>query len=212
VTLASLIDWLPKGFRISGGSTDIDIGVTGNGESLRPLLASLKGHVRVDLRDATASGALAALGGSVLGQALGTFDPYAKADDSSKLKCLVVNVPVRGGVLSTKQGIGVETDRLVGVVSGRIDLGNETLDVNLRSESVGRALPGLADFASAGRLTGSFAQPQIALDARGAAELSVSTGAAVATGGATLVLGPLLRAAIPAQPCKVAREATKADE
>lgn len=209
VTLGLLNAMLPKGLQDSGGTADLDIDLNGRGGSLRALLADLNGHVRIDLRNAMISGAFATLGDGVLARALGVLNPFAAKDDRANLKCAVVNVPVRGGVLATRQGVGIETDELVGTVSGRIDFGNEALDLNLRSESVGSLGPGLGDFAGAGRLTGTFAQPQIALHAGGAAELGVSVGAAAATGGATLLLGPLLRAAMPREPCRKAREATE---
>ena len=207
--LGALQGLLPAGVALTGGRTDAEINVSGRGDSLRLLLGSLNGHIHVVVGDAKISGTVAALGGSMFGELVRTLDPFAARDDSQHLKCAVVNVPLRNGVLTATDGIGIETDKLAGVISGQVDFGKETLDVNLRSEAVDSVGPGIADFAGAGQLTGTFAEPSLALNARGAAELGVSVGAAVATGGISLLAGSLLRAAIPAHPCAVALEGSK---
>ena len=205
----SLEALLPRDLGVSGGSADAEISVSARGASLRPLLGSLNGGVRVVVREARISGALARLGGSLLGEIVGTLNPFARADKTMQLKCAVVNVPLRNGVLATKDGIGIETDKLVAKVSGQVDFGKETLDLRLHSEAVDALGPGLADFAGAGRVTGTFAEPKVELSAQGAAKLGVHAGVAAATGGVSLLLGSLLRAAIPAHPCKTALQASE---
>jgi uncharacterized protein involved in outer membrane biogenesis len=209
VDIDALQPMLPSGVRLAGGHGEIDVGLAARGGSLRQLLGSLNGQLRVVVRDAKMSGLLAGAGGSLLGELVRSFNAPAEAALSQHLKCAVVNVPVRSGVLVSKNAIALETDKIVAAVSGRIDLANETLDLHLRSEAVDTLGPGLTDFASAGRLTGTFAEPTLAVDAKGAAGLGVSAAAAVATGGLSLLAGSLFRAATPPHPCAAALAGAK---
>jgi hypothetical protein len=68
-------------------------------------------------------------GGSVLGSVADVVNPYRETADGSALKCMVVNVPVRRGVITVKETIAAETDKVVGAASGTIDLARETLDL-----------------------------------------------------------------------------------
>jgi AsmA family protein len=149
-------------------------------------------------------GKLADWSGSLLGKVIDILNPYRVSEDGSPLKCAVVNVPVRRGVVVIKDTVAGETDKVVGAVSGSVDLGTERLDLVLNSQAVGGLTPGLADFASAGKLTGTLAKPQLAVNVQGTAVAGLRIGAAIASLGVTLLAESAVRKALPAHPCQVA--------
>jgi len=199
ITLAGL-----QGAGIRNAPTDMTIDLATNGDSVRAWMAGLNGQVRVVVGPGRLPGKLANWSGSVIGKALDIANPYRSSDDGSSLKCAVVNVPVQRGVISIKDTIAGETDKVVGAASGTVDLGQERLDLILHSQAVGGIGPGLADFASAGKLTGTFAKPELAVNVQGAAVAGLRIGAAIATLGITELAGSAARKAMPPHPCETA--------
>jgi uncharacterized protein involved in outer membrane biogenesis len=205
ITLAGL-----DGAGTRGGSTDMTIQLAASGASVRALMATLHGHARVVVGEGRLPGKAANWGGSLFGQVLEALNPYRASEDSSPLKCAVLNVPVRRGVVVVKDTVAAETDKIVGSVTGSVDLGQERLDLTLHSQTVGGLSPGLATFASAAKLTGTLGKPELAVNVQGAAAAGLRIGAAVASAGVTLLAGSVARKAMPAHPCQAALDA-KAD-
>ena len=204
VGLGSLITLMGlRGSEIKGGPTLMSIKLAANGDSVRAMMATLNGHMRIEVGGGRLPGKSADWSGTTVGRIVDILNPYRLRDDGSPLNCMAINVPVRRGVIEIKDTVGAETDKVVGTVIGSVDLGQERLDLALHSQSVGLA-PGLADYASVARLTGNLGKPELVADAKGVAAAGLRIGAAIASAGVTLLAESLARSAMPAHPCKVA--------
>lgn len=204
VALDSLLALAGLNAGVTGAPTDMTIKLTASGDSLRAWMAGLNGHARIVAGEGRLPGKLANWSGSVIGQAIDVANPYRTAEDGGAIKCVAVNVPVQRGILSIKETIAAETDKVVGAVSGSVDLRQERVDLILHSQAVGGLGPGLADFASAAKVTGTLAKPQLAVNMKGAAVAGLRVGAAIATFGVTEIAGAMARKAIPPHPCQAA--------
>jgi hypothetical protein len=107
--------------------------------------------------------------------------------------------------------IAAESDKLNIVVAGNIDIGNEKIDLAIRptiKEGLGL---GAANLAQLVKLSGSLADPGIGVNLRGAAREGLSIGAAVATGGLSLIGERMLKEKANPHPCVVAMSGAPSD-
>lgn len=198
VELGTLLAMAGHPQQMSGGRTDLRIEAAGSGSSMRALMGSLNGHARATVGEAQIAGRGLDLGAGIFDQAADVLNPGRGG--SQQLTCAVVNVPVRNGVVTLDHRVAAETTKVMMTGEGTVNLGTEALDVAVRSKGKGGV--GLADFAGAARVGGTFANPQIGVDARGAAEAAATVGGAVATGGLSLLTQSLFNKAFPDRPCQ----------
>jgi uncharacterized protein involved in outer membrane biogenesis len=183
---------------MSGGRTDLKIEAAGSGGSMRALMGSLNGHARMTVGEARIAGRGLDLGAGIFDQAASVLNPGR--GESQQLLCAVINVPVRNGVISLDNRVAAETTKVAMTAEGTANLGTEVLDVAVRSKGKGGV--GLADFAGAARVGGTFANPQIGVNARGAAEAAATLSGALATGGMSLLGQSLFSKTFPERPCQ----------
>ncbi len=158
--------------------------IAGNGTSIRSILGASDGHAR--LRQGP--GRIKELFGpflfrDLISQVIGALN-IRRERGFLDIECGFYDGTIEDGVL-TMDRVAVQTDRITMVASGTIRLRSERLDITFRikpREGIGVSLAGLAtSFISVG---GTLANPSISLDpGRSAA----TTGAAVATGGLSLL-------------------------
>ncbi|MEW5726591.1 MAG: AsmA family protein [Pseudomonadota bacterium] len=178
---------------MTGGAAEARVQLKGRGDSPRALMAALTGEAVVRIGEGQVTNtAVNWAGGDVLMQVLGSLNPLAKSDQSTQLSCAVARFVVRDGVAVADKGIAVETTKVDVVGSGAIDLRSEEIDIGITPrarEGVGISLGGAV--AGLTRVRGTLANPSVGVDELGAARTAASVGAAVATGGLSL-LGELL--------------------
>jgi hypothetical protein len=102
-------------------------------------------------------------------------------------RCGVVNFQIVGGVANTDKGIAFVTDKMEVVSTGKIDLGQEKLDLAIRPKSTSGLGVGMGNLTQAVKLAGPLSKPGVAVDAKGAVKALGTLGAAFATGGASLL-------------------------
>jgi hypothetical protein len=132
-------------------------------------------------------------------------NPFRKAQSATELRCAVVRLPIRDGVARVDRTIAAETGELGVSASGTIDFRNETLDLTLKPQ-VRQGIPinvtGLADIV---RVRGPFDSPQLSVDPVKSAESVARIGAAIGTGGWSLLGEALLdNTASADSPCAIA--------
>ena len=189
---------------VSGGPTDLTVALTGSGGSLHDWLASLGGKLRIVVGPGHLEGEALSLGGDVLTEAFAKVNPAQKADQSTELRCAVVNVPVEGGVVRLDRRVAMETSTFNLVAGGTLDLGTEMLDVGFRSKATRGLGLGLANFAGAVRIKGPFTNPALALDAEGTTAAVATLHSAVTTRGRSLVQDRIQDLLFAKSPCKAA--------
>jgi hypothetical protein len=118
-------------------------------------------------------------------------NPFRAVKPSTELKCAVVRLPLAGGVANVDRSIALETHELDVSMSGKLDFRNETLDLSIRPkvrQGIPIEIPQIAELV---RFTGSFSAPTVSVDAMASATAIARIGAAIGTGGLS-VLGETL--------------------
>ncbi len=188
--------------KMSGAITDISFKATGSGNSISQIMADLNGKLVLQMGKSEFKG----LGiGAVTTDLLTMLNPLAKGSDSTQLECAVVNFTIKEGIASTDKGIVFSTSKMNIIGSGLVDLKTEKLNIafspNAR-EGVGINASKLAGLV---KLGGTLANPTPTADLKGTITTGLSVGAALATGGLSLLAEGLLdRTTADANPCATA--------
>lgn len=205
----ALAPWLNRGGErvAKGGRADFDLQVDGRGRSPAEIAGSADGRIGLDVRDLVLEGDQAALAAADLFVSLmDLMNPLSQGDSGTQVECAVLAFPIEGGRLVSETGVGIRTRRLSILGGGVVDLRTETLDIGVSPkprEGIGLNAASIADFV---RLGGTLSAPRAVTDAKGVATASVKVGAALATGGLSLVAEGLFdRAGADVDACAVAR-------
>jgi len=112
------------------------------------------------------------------------LNPLYKRRVHTNLECGIYRIDIADGI-ATIDNLAVQSDRLIVIASGELDFDSERLALSLRArsrEGLGVSLGGVANsFLKLGR---TLKDPALQLDAAGSV---ATTGAAVATGGLSLL-------------------------
>jgi uncharacterized protein involved in outer membrane biogenesis len=183
------------------------IDVRGAGNSVRALMASLEGDAKVVLGPGRIGNKYLDLAGAdALTEVLTAFNPFAKSDEFSMLKCAVARFKVMDGVAESRDGLALETGKMNVAGGGRVDLGAETLDLAFKPEARQGLGVGLGNLVGQVRVQGTFAKPSYALDPLAAVTGTVGAVTGAVTGGISAITGALTgdRAKPETAPCQVA--------
>jgi uncharacterized protein involved in outer membrane biogenesis len=194
------------GHGVSGGRADLNLDISGSGNSLRRLMSGLNGEVRFTSGPARLSGAALDLGGDVLSGLLDVVNPFRKRDRYTDLTCAVVRLPAQNGLVTIERTMAYETAKLNAVVAGTINLKTEALDLAIRptiKEGLGQVgVPNLAELV---RVTGTLTEPKIEIDTLASARVALAVGGAIATSGLSLLGEALFKKAFSdPHPCQTA--------
>jgi hypothetical protein len=133
-------------------------------------------------------------------------NPFRELDATSDLQCVVVRLPLKNGIATIDRSIAAETSKLGASASGTLDFRDEMLDLVFHPQirqGVKLEIPRVAELV---RLRGPFASPSVGIDATGTAVTVARLGAAVSTGGLSILGESLLAEARtdPGAPCQIA--------
>ena len=188
--------------KLSGAVTDVDIKLDGEGASIRQIMAGLDGYLTIKVGKGE-------LTDSVLGtlgtDAVSMLNPFSGDSDKTLLECSVINFTIADGIATADQGIAVSTEQMNIIGDGTINLKDETLDIDIKPEPKEGLGLSAGKLASLVKIGGTLANPSPTTDMGGALTTGASVGAAVATGGLSLLAEGLLdRATADANPCDTA--------
>ncbi|MCZ6894734.1 MAG: AsmA family protein [Gammaproteobacteria bacterium] len=206
MALASFLNG-PDGDFARGGTVDVDVQIAGEGKSLAEIMGSADVHIRIDATGLEISNQAAGIAGADLFmKAFDILNPLSKSDNGTVIECAVVNFPVKGGIMSSETGIGISTAKLNILGGGSVDFKTEKIDIGVNPkprEGIGLNLTSLSEFV---RLGGTLAHPKPTTDAKGAATAGLKVGAAIATGGLSLLAeGVFDRVSADTDVCAIAR-------
>jgi uncharacterized protein involved in outer membrane biogenesis len=171
---------------LKGGRTEVVADLQASGRSPAKLASTLKGHVRVSVGPGRVYNRnLDDLLGDVFAGVINTIDPFYTKENRSELKCLVVNVPVKDGIVLIDDTVALETNKVGVSLAGFVNLNTEKIDLLARpmaKKGLGIGADLLSDLV---RIRGSLAKPQTEIDPAGVAKTTVLRGIDVATFGLT---------------------------
>ncbi|MGH1542707.1 MAG: AsmA family protein [Arenicella sp.] len=190
---------------IEGGSLTSSIDVHSKGSSLYDLASGLNGHVLLTAKDAViGNDVFELIGSDLVSEVLSKLNPFAKSNPTTELKCAVINLPIKDGLIDINNTIALQTSKVIIVADGKIDLKKETLILNLKptaASGVGINAGSLVKFITLG---GKLNAPQPIVSTKGLVKTSVAIGAAISTGGATIIADGLLSQAVGQNACQTA--------
>ncbi|MCR9278380.1 MAG: AsmA-like C-terminal region-containing protein [Pseudomonadaceae bacterium] len=173
---------------LTGGALIARIELSGAGQSSAALAGSLDGSILVTVQDAVVQNdTFELIGSDLLMETLNKLNPFARTDPTTRLDCALVQFDVSGGVLQASNSLVVETEKMEIVGDGSIDLGDETLSIGLSPSSragVGVNVGSVVKFL---KLGGTLSAPKPTADAAGLLKSGAAVGAAMSTGGVSIL-------------------------
>jgi AsmA family protein len=190
---------------VRGGKTELDLDITTHGESPRAWARDASGTVLVVTGPATLTHTNRDLD-SALNKLAKAINPFYKVDPSTELECVVVRLALKDGVAQVDHSIALETAKFGVTAVGSLDFRNETLELAIRPQVRHGVRIDIPEVASLVRFEGPFRAPAVHIDAAGSVVAAAKLGAAIYSGGLSLVGESLLSAANGGGPglCKVA--------
>ncbi|GGC02027.1 hypothetical protein GCM10007205_09080 [Oxalicibacterium flavum] len=187
-----------KKSRIEGGRMQATLRVQTQGESMKQLAANIDGPL--DLRIAEAR-----IHSESAGQAEYWLNGLFSARDSKyiDMACLSARLPFRNGLAKGEGIVGARSDASQLLTSGAVDMRTQTLDLRGRVRARAGISLGISTFASEVRIAGKVTRPQMNMDEAGAPEALARIGAAIVTGGISIVATSIWDGANPgSDPCQ----------
>jgi uncharacterized protein involved in outer membrane biogenesis len=197
--------------RLGRGSTpltqsplDFEVNLSGQGGSIDALAGTSNGKFDMVLGPGRLeSSLLSVAGGDLVSGLFAALTPFYSGADQGELTCGVALFDVKNGVAAASRGIAFETGRVNIVGSGTVDLGTEQLDLALQPVARQGLGVNLASIADLWQIRGSLSSPEVVVDAGKITRKALSLGAALATGGISLLAEGLLgRVLKDPNPCK----------
>jgi len=192
--------------KITGGKTDVDVDIKGNGNSVSQIMAGLNGKLVFKMAEGVSNDSISgALGADMLKQTFDMLNPASQSSDGTQILCAVVNFDIKDGIATADRGIAISTSQMDVIGSGTVNLKTEALDIGIKpqaKEGVGLSAGQLAGLV---RVGGTMANPKATADAAAVLTTGVAATTALATGGLSLLAQGLLdRSTSDADPCATA--------
>ena len=193
IDLGQLLNTISGKEDLKGGRTEVVADLQASGRSPAKLASTLKGHVRVVVGPGRLNNRnLDDLLGDVFAGVIDTIDPFYTEENKSELKCLVINVPVKDGIVLIDDTVALETDKVSVSLAGFVNLNTEKIDLLARPKAkkgLGIGADLLSDLV---HIRGTLSKPQTEIDPVGVAKTTIFRGIDVATFGLTAVASGLV--------------------
>ena len=201
--LGALLAAIGETRQVRGGKTAVALDVKARGASLHDWAASANGQLLVTVGPATLVNTKIDVD-DVLDKLTSAVNPYRTKDPSTDLVCAVVRLPLADGVAHIDRSVAMETRKIGVSASGTLDFRNETVDFALTPrirEGIPIDIPTMAELV---HFTGPLTHPAVRIDAVRSAATIARIGAAISTGGLSVLGTTLIDQAAHGDPCQVA--------
>ena len=182
---------------LQGGALEVDVDLMASGSSAHDLAASLSGDLLIMIEDAVLMNDFVELAGSdLIMETLNKLNPFAKKDPTTELRCGLIHFSADNGQLLTKKQLVMETSKMEIVGDGNIDLASERLNITMTPNAksgIGVNVGSLVKFM---KLGGTLANPRPAADAGGLLKSGLAIGAAISTGGVSVLAEGIAKRAL----------------
>ena len=170
------------------GVFTIDMNIDGKGNSIAEIAASANGNATIEVSGAKVKNdGLQLIGGDLFMGLFSAVNPLQKQNKYLNLECGVIKLDIKQGRGSTPQGIAFKTDVVTLLGGGDVDFSDETLRFVVRP----KARKGLGintnSIAKMIRIGGTLTSPVVETDPKGLLQSGVAIGAAIASGGLSLL-------------------------
>jgi len=190
---------------VRGGKTEVTLDIAAHGESPRQWVHGMNGNATVVVGPATLVHTKLDLE-SPLNRLADAVNPFHRVDPSTELECAVGRLPLKDGIAQIDRSIALETKKFGASVSGTVNFRDETLDLAIKPQ-IRQGIPiDVPQVASLVRFQGPLRSPSVRVDTVGSATAAAKVGAAIYSGGLSIVAESLLSAAtrVGPGPCRTA--------
>ena len=196
-----------KGGMFQGGIFEADISLKGLGSSLAELFETGSGSIELDVyRSGIQYKTLETVGADLLSNIVAMVNPYTDRDDYIAVECGVIHFDIVNGVATTRNGLALKTDRVTVLGGGAITFPDEAVKLVIAPKprhGVGISATTIAKMI---RVGGTLTQPEIEADPKGFFKSGAAIGAAIFSGGLSLLGQALLdRVQANSEVCKIAQ-------
>ena len=189
--------------QLQGGLVSTDISLTSQGKSPHDIVSKLNGNALVSLHDAViGNGAFELIGSDLILELLSKLNPFAKSDPTTQLKCAIVNLPIENGLITINNSIAVQTSKVAIIAKGNVNLSDETLKLDIKPISTGGLGIGAGNLVKLISIGGKLNAPKPIVGATGLLKTGAAVGAAISTGGATVIADSLLSKNVAKNACE----------
>jgi AsmA family protein len=179
---------------VRGGKTEVTLDIAAHGESPRQWVHGMNGNATVVVGPATLVHTKLDLE-SPLNRLADAVNPFHRVDPSTELECAVGRLPLKDGIAQIDRSIALETKKFGASVSGTLNFRDETLDLAIKPQ-IRQGIPiDVPQVASLVRFQGPLRSPSVRVDTVGSATAAAKVGAAIYSGGLSIVAESLLSAA-----------------
>ena len=185
-TLEQLLASTNSKGKVSGGDMRAAFNLTSSGKSPHQIASSLNGQSQITIGSARLASSFLNQGGDVFITLFDAINPLRKKSNETVLECAVAYLPIKSGLVSVKDSVGIETDRLNIVLAGAVNLNSEQINLAVYPKEKSGLTAGL-DLASLVRLQGSLLKPQVGINKEAAVNQALALGLGFLTGGASIV-------------------------
>lgn len=186
---------------IQGGPAQAAFNLSAMGRSPRELASTVNGQVQLSVGSATVNSALFDNGGDFVLSLLDAVNPLRKRSEENQLQCFVAYLPVRNGLVSIAQSIGIETDRLNVILDGQVNLKNERLNVRIYPTEKTGLTTGVSA-AGMVQINGTLLNPTLGVNKTGVVKQAANVGLAVITAGISLAAQNVAGMISKSSPCQ----------
>ena len=200
------------------GNIDMVFSLAGQGKSVAEIMGSLDGEFGLSM----CNGRIAKKYIDFLGVEFSTglvkmINPFKKRTDHTEVNCFVCILDINKGIAKTK-ALVLDTGSTLTIGRGTVDLATEKLDISLKPvpkegigiDKVGKISISLAEFYKPVKISGTLAQPKLAIDlTRTAITLTKVAGGVALLGPAGAALALITGRIGDDNPCLSAVEAVK---
>lgn len=195
---------------LKGGDSRLALSVSSNGRSAHELASNLSGDALFHLKKAViGNDAFELIGSDLIGELISKLNPFLKSDPTTDLKCAVVNLDIDQGRVDVDKSIAIETSKMIIVADGKIDLEKERIKLGIKPQSTGGLGLDAGSLVKFLELGGTLSKPKPIVGADGLLKSGVAVGAAISTGGASLLLDGLVSKMASGKACERALKANK---
>ncbi len=199
---------------LEGGTTDVVFNLNGQGQSLHQIMSSLNGEIVAEVQKATVKNdTFELIGTDFILELLSMLNPFMKEDETTELECAAAKFTAKDGVFTSHNQLAVETTKMKIVGGGVIDMSTEQLEVGfspIAKKGFGVNVGSLVKFV---RLGGTLSNPHPEADPVGLLKSGAAIGAALSTGGLSLLVDGLFkRVANAGSACNQALQDPKLEE
>lgn len=202
-SLEQIIPPADSNARVTGGAMKVAWNLKGSGLSLHQFVSRASGAIQVSVGQGTLDSKFINKGGDFVITVFDAINPLYKKSSQTILECAVAYLPMNNGMVNIKDSVGVVTDRLNVVLSGSINLINETLDININPSEKSGLTTGV-DLGGLVKIEGTLQNPRAGVNKAGVVNSAVSIGLGFLTGGISIAAENAKSLASKVQPCKTA--------